>query len=647
MKRFLAVILSVAMLVSMLSCALAEDADTVKSADIIIVGAGGGGLSAAIEAVNNGAKSVIIIEKTGKTGGSLNYTSGSMSGAETVIQEIDGIKDTKESYVQDILANGAQLGDETLIRAYVDEDVDAIQWLWDNGLSEYSFSSMKTTGKRSVFAPEHQLYSVERTYKPSAKDPSKYKSAAHEILDTVLANGSYSAVTIDFNTTAKELVANDQGQVLTVVATDENGKTVRYEAAKAVIMATGGYSGNPTLMSAFAENGANYLVGGATTADGYGIYMMQQVGAYIDPEVMTYIPTFPMGHETAPGVGVIASSYMWKAGGISVNQDGKRFANENDADVVARETALEVQPGAIQYDIFTDKIISDTETLGSSVFWNFYYAPGKPYNSAVVSADSIEELAQKLNIPAENLAATIESYNSHVDSGKPDEFGREFTSDAITNNPSYCAAINKIEGDKFYAIPLKALAVMTLGGVKINTDCQVLDADGVAIPGLYAAGECVGGIWGKYVSGGTGVMGPITFGRLAGRAAMKNDLATGYTLKASSGVITPDMFEKKADDNQPLFDMSKPLTDGEYEATVDGQEGTMTVKVTITEGKIAAVDIVENHETQAIAAGALEKIPAAIVEAGSPDVDSVSGATLTSGRIMNAVAACLEQAAGK
>ncbi len=645
MKKLLAVILSVAMLVSMLSCAIAETTDTVKSADIIIVGAGGGGLSAAIEAVNNGAQSVIIIEKTGKTGGSLNYTSGSMSGAETVIQEIDGIADTKESYVQDILANGAQLGDETLIRAYVEEDVAAIQWLWDNGLSEYNFNSMKTTGKRSVFAPEHQLYSIQRTYKPSAKDPTKYKSAAHEILDTVLANGNYGAVTIDFNTTAKELVASDQGQVLTVIAEDENGQAVRYEAAKAVIMATGGYSGNPTLMSAFAENGANYLVGGATTADGYGIYMMQQVGAYIDPEVMTYIPTFPMGHETAPGVGVIASSYMWKAGGISVNQEGKRFANENDADVVARETALEVQPGAIQYDIFTDKIIEDTVALNSSVFWNFYYAPEKPYHSAVVSADSIEELAQKLNIPAENLAATIADYNSHVESGEPDEFGREFTEDAIKNNPSYCAAINKIEGDKFYAIPLKALAVMTLGGVKINTDCQVLDADGVAIPGLYAAGECVGGIWGKYVSGGTGVMGPITFGRLAGRAAMKNELATGYTLKDSSNVITPDMFEKKADDSQSRFDMSKPLTDGEYEATVDGQEGPMTVKVTITEGKIANVTIAENHETQAIAAGALEKIPAAIVEANAPDVDSISGATLTSGRIMDAVAACLAQAA--
>ena len=309
--------------------------DNVKNADIIIVGAGGGGLSAAIEAVNDGAQSVIVLEKTGKTGGSLNFTSGSMSGAETVIQKIDGIEDTKESFVQDILNNGAHLGNEAMIRAFVDEDVDAIQWLWDNGLSEYNFSSMKTTGKHTVFAPEHQLYSVARTYKPSANDPTRYKAAAHEIMDTVLATDAYKGVTIDFNTTANQLVANDQGQVLTVLATDENGQTVRYEAKKAVIMATGGYSGNAKMMSAFAENGANYLVGGSTAADGYGIYMMQQVGANIDPTAMGYIPTFPMGHETAPGMGVIASSYMWKAGGISVNQEGFRFANENDADVVA------------------------------------------------------------------------------------------------------------------------------------------------------------------------------------------------------------------------------------------------------------------------------------------------------------------------
>ena len=332
MKKLLTIMLAV-LLAALAVAASAED--NVKNADIIIVGAGGGGLSAAIEAVNDGAQSVIVLEKTGKTGGSLNFTSGSMSGAETVIQKIDGIEDTKESFVQDILNNGAHLGNEAMIRAFVDEDVDAIQWLWDNGLSEYNFSSMKTTGKHTVFAPEHQLYSVARTYKPSANDPTRYKAAAHEIMDTVLATDAYKGVTIDFNTTANQLVANEQGQVLTVLATDENGQTVRYEAKKAVIMATGGYSGNAKMMSAFAKNGANYLVGGSTAADGYGIYMMQQVGANIDPTAMSYIPTFPMGHETAPGMGVIASSYMWKAGGISVNQEGFRFANENDADVVA------------------------------------------------------------------------------------------------------------------------------------------------------------------------------------------------------------------------------------------------------------------------------------------------------------------------
>ena len=288
-----------------------------------------------------------------------------------------------------------------------------------------------------MFAPEHQLYSVARTYKPSANDPTRYKAAAHEIMDTVLATDAYKGVTIDFNTTANQLVANEQGQVLTVLATDENGQTVRYEAKKAVIMATGGYSGNAKMMSAFAKNGANYLVGGSTAADGYGIYMMQQVGANIDPTAMGYIPTFPMGHETAPGMGVIASSYMWKAGGISVNQEGFRFANENDADVVARETALEEQTNAIQYDIFTDKIIEDTEALNASVFWNFYYAPGKPYNSAVVSADSLAVLAEKLGIPAANLEATVKSYNEHVESGEPDEFGREYTEDAIKNNSAY------------------------------------------------------------------------------------------------------------------------------------------------------------------------------------------------------------------
>lgn len=645
MKKLTAIILTLAMVFSMVGCAPknevpAVEADSTKSADIVIVGAGAAGLSAAIEAVNNGAESVIIIEKTSTTGGSLNFTSGSMSGAETIIQEIDGIEDTKESYVQDILKNGAGLGDEEMIRTYVDEDVAAIQWLWDNGLSDNKFSTDRETGTMSVFAPEHALYSQKRTYKASPDDSTKYKSAAHEILDTEVKK--LSQVTIDFETTATQLVNNEKGQVLSVIATDSEGKTVRYDATRGVIMATGGYSGNLKMMGTFTENGASYLPGGSSAADGYGIYMMQNVGAYIDEEVMGYIPTFPMGLDTGNGPGKIASTYMWKVGGICVNQEGNRFVDETEDAVEIREVALEEQTNAIQYDIFTDDIIQAAIDNGAATFWNFYYGHGKPYNNLVVTASSLEELAEKLDMPAENLVATVEKYNECVETQTTDEFGRQYTEDSLN---TYNLAINKVEGDTYYAVPLKALCVMTLGGVKTNTSGQVLDADGAVIPGLYAAGEVVGGVWGRFVSGGTGVMGPIVFGRIAARTAMTTELADSYKMKAPQTVITEEMFEKEEVSTESRFDMSTPLKDGEYEATVDGQEGPMTVKTVITDGKIASVEVVSQNETESIASSALEKIPSAIVAGNTCDVDAVSGATLTSNRIMDAVADCLRQAA--
>ena len=172
----------------------------------------------------------------------------------------------------------------------------------------------------------------------------------------------------------------------------------------------------------------------------------------------------------------------------------------------------------------------------------------------------------------------------------------------------------------------------------------MLDEAGTAIPGLYAAGEVVGGVWGKFVSSGTGVMGPITFARIAARSAMNGELAEGYTVKASANMLDEALFVKEKVAGAE-FDMSAALEDGEYTATVDGQEGPMTVKTTIAGGVIAAVEVVENHETPTIAAAAMEQVPSAIVAGNTVEVDGVTGATMTSTRIMKAVAACLEQAA--
>ena len=634
MKRILAMLLTIVMLATCgVMPAFAADAD----ADVIIIGAGGAGLSAALEAVANGAEKVIILEMTATTGGALNFTSGSMSAAGTIIQKEDGIEDTVESYIADIINNGDDFGgepNEELITVYANNAAETFDWLYENGLKDCTFSVDRATGARAVFAPEHALYSIQRTYKASPIDKTKYKSAAHEVLDKLVA--ADERIEVKLNTKATELVANEKGQVLTVVT--ENGES--YTAKKGVIVATGGYSSNSKLMGQYTEYGEYYLAGGAPGSDGNALPMMQKVGAGIT--AMNAIPTFPMGlvSKNDETRGQIASTYTWKTGGIVVNQNGERFCNETESNPAPREVALEEQPGAVQYDIYTDKILADLAAANSAYFMTAYFSGPEALGAHVMyEADSIEGLAAAINVPAENLKKTIEEYNAAVEKGEPDQFGREFN---VQN--TYNLATNKVEGEKFYAIRLHALCVMTLGGVTANANMQVLDEAGNVIPGLYAAGEVVGGIWGKFVSGGTGVMGPIVFGKIAAAHAMTNEPAEGYVVKPAANLLDESLFVKETS-TEELFDMTRALTDGEYTATVDGQMGPMTVAVVIAEGKIASVVVVSHQETPSIAAAALEKIPAEIVNSNAATVDTITGATLTSNRIMEAVANCLEQAA--
>lgn len=640
MKRFMALALSLCMLLTgFVMPAAAQEAD----ADVVIIGAGGGGLSAALEAVEQGASHVIVLEMTARTGGALNYTSGSMSAAGTIIQKEEGIEDSVESYIADIMKNGSDFGGQPsleLVTLYANQAAEVFDWLYESGLKDNTYSVDRATGNRAVFAPEHALYSVQRTYKPSPDDKTKYKSAAHEVLDTLV--NADERITVLTNTKATELVANDKGQVLTVVAEDPDGE-VSYTASKAIIVCTGGYSANGKLMAQYVPYGEEYLAGGAPGSDGNGLLLMQKVGGALNEASMSAIPTFPMGLQSKdnPKTGSIANTYTWKTGGIVVNQEGKRFCNETESNPAVREVALEEQPGAVQYDIFTDKILEDLRAANGAYFYDAYFAEeGQPGAHVKVTAGSIEELAQKIGVPAENLAATVEAYNAAVEAGGTDEFGRLYDGTKTTYN----LAVNKIEGDTYYAVPLHALCVMTLGGITANENMQVLDENGTPIPGLYAAGEVVGGIWGKFVSGGTGVMGPIVFGKIAARHAMMSEPAEGYEVKPASNLLDESLFVKEKS-TESLFDMSTALKDGEYTATVDGQSGPMTVRTVVADGKIASVEVTENNETPSVAAAALETVPAKIVETNSVDVDGVTGATLTSGRIMKAVAECLTQAA--
>ena len=618
--------------------------DNNYEADVIVVGAGGGGLAAAIEAVEQGAEKVILLEKLGTTGGSLNTTAGSISGAETIIQQEDGLtEDTLESYKEDLMNEGSKYGgipNEELIDNYVVGAKETVDWLWELGLKDYEFNVDKE-GNKSVFAPEHTLYSYPRTYKPAAKNKEKYKSAVHEILDELVENEP--KIEVHYNTLAKNLLSNDKGQVLEVEAFNNDSKeSNHYKAEKGIIMTTGGYSANAELINHFNSDINGVISGGLASSDGYGLYMMQEVGGSVFEESMGWVPTFPMGLEDQknPGTGKIMTTKTQFAGGILVNAEGKRFVNENDPDNVVREFELEKQPDGIQWEIYTDDIIEDLLNGNQKGMYEFFFM-SEAGEQFIESAASLEELSDVINVPKETLLETVEDYNTHVDSEETDDFGRTFKEE---NDNPFNYAVNKIEGDKYYAVKIKPLALLTLGGIKTDGEMNVLNEKGNVIPGLYAAGEVVY-TWGRYVSSGIGVMGPIVQGRDAARALMAVDLKDGDKVEKASNLIDVKFFEKKEAESTLDIDYDAEYKDGEYEATVDGQEGPMLVKVTVKDSKIDKVEILSHNETEAIAGDELTKIPEEISENKSlKDVEAVSGATYTSNRIMEAIVEALDGA---
>lgn len=618
--------------------------DNTYEADVIIVGAGGGGLASALEAVEQGAEKVIVIEKLSITGGSLNATSGTISGAETIIQELDGLtEDSLESYKNDIINEGSKLGgipNEELIDLYVKGAKDSVDWLWEMGLKDYEFSVDKD-GNKSVFAPEHTLFSYPRSYKPKAKDATRYKSAVHEILDGLVENEP--KIEVHLNTEALHLVGNDKGQVLEVEAFNNSTKENNlYKSTKGIIMATGGYSANAELINHFNSEINGVITGGLAASNGYGLYMIQEVGGALYEESMSWVPTFPMGLENPnePGTGRIMTTKTQFTGGILVNLEGNRFVNETHTDNVVREFELEKQKEGTQWEIYTDKIVDDLLQTSQGAMYKFFFMEdaGKPY---IHSASSLEELAEIIDVPVDNLKVTIEEYNSYVDTEGTDEFGRVFKLDG---NP-FNLAVNKIEGDKYYAVKIKPLALLTLGGIKTDNNLNVIDQEENPIPGLYAVGEIVGGVWGRFVSSGVGVMGPIVQGKYVATNIMSSTLAEGGKIEPASNLIDTKYFEKKENQNTLDIDHDAEYEDGVYEATVEGQEGLMTVQVTVKEGLIDEVEILSHNETESIASESLEKIPAEIGKNKSlKDVDAISGATLTYNRIIEAVIKALEGA---
>lgn len=579
--------------------------------DVVVVGGGAAGLSAALHAAERGAE-VIVLEKLDAVGGSLRITSGTMSAANTRMQEEQGIDDSIESYYMDIMREGDFKGDSELVMKYCETATEVVDW--------FSKQELWSCPDGAVFAPEHTLYSQARSYKPVA--PEGYKSAALAILVDAV-EGHSGSIEVLLETEVVELVADDDGAVMSVVAVDTDGSRRRFRGSRGVIVATGGFHANPAMMEQYAEGARHYITGGLPSADGRGIAMVSEIGGAITQEAMSWIPSYPMGFETKPGQGIIFTSKTQINGGIQVNLDGERFVDETATNVV-REEALPKQPDGVMFEVFDETI--KNATLDHPFYGNFLRA-AVARGGFLVQADTIEGLAEDIGVDPQALRDTVDTYNGYVAAGKDEDFGRE-----ITNN---------IDDPPFYALRLKPIALMTMGGIQVNEKMQVVDNLQNPIPGLYAAGECVGGIWGTLPSSGTGVTGAVVFGKLAGEAIVSEPLPAYHE---PAGLVHSISYTVAEEADSVVYEDAESYADGTYTGSGEGMNGDVVVEVTVEDGRIAAIRVVEHEETEDIAKGAVEKIPAAIIAEQTLNVDSVSGATFVSDAIRAATADALKSA---
>lgn len=564
-----------------------EPAGESQQADIVVIGAGGAGMTAAIQAVQDGATDVVVLEKMPITGGNTTRSTGGLNACATKYQEAEGIEDSVDLFVEDTMKGGKELNNKELVTVMAENSAAAVDWVNEIG------------GDLSVVGMFGGA-SVKRIHRPT--DTSAVGPMLVKALNNKMAELN---IPVLLETTAKQILVNDEGAVCGVVAADKDGKEMTIDCT-AVILATGGFGANAEMVEEYKPDLAGFGTTNHAGATGDGITMAKELGAeFVDMEQIQTHPTVNPETQTMYTEGVRGN------GAILVNKEGKRFVNELETRDVVSAAILEQTDGQC-YLVFDQAVRESLAAIES------YIKKG-----IVAEADTPEALGEEIGVDGAALAETLKAYAGYQAAGKDDEFGRE-SMELPLDQPKYYAA-------------LCAPAIHhTMGGVKINTACEVLKADGSAIPGLFAAGEVTGGVHGANRLGGNAVTDIVVFGRIAGTGAEAYVEANGGHTEAE---ITADGGEAAA-----APEVQGSYKDGVYEGTGKGNNGDITVEVTVEGGNIVSVTLKEHGETEGIYEAAEKSVVADIIKTQSAEVDAVSGATNTSNGIMEAVTNALAEA---
>ena len=448
--------------------------------DVVVIGAGGAGFSAAIEAKNAGAN-VVLLEKMPAVGGNSLISGAEMNAAKNWVQPKLGINDdSPELHAEDTYKGGDMKGDMNVIKIMTHNALDAAKWCRDYLGVRFEDDNLFFFGGHSR---KRALIPVGHT---GTEFITKFQAKADELGIPVITNMK-----------AEELIKDKSGRVVGVKAT-MNGASYTFNAKGGVVLATGGFGANPEMVKKYNPKiDERFKTTDAPGTTGEALYMAERAGAQLVN--MGYIQTYPICDPISGVIELIADARF--DGAIMLNQEGKRFVEELQRRDVLSEAILK-QTGGYCWVLWNDKIGSISNTVKEHP--TEYEAFTK--QGIMATCDDLKCVADFTKIPFDSLKGTVNRVSSMTGKGNDKDFNHR------------SGLVDMTQG-KYYVIKAVPSVHHTMGGVRINEKAQALTAEGKAIPGLWAAGEVTGVTHGTNRLGGNAYTDIIVFGRIAGKAA--------------------------------------------------------------------------------------------------------------------------------
>lgn len=436
--------------------------------DVLVIGGGGAGLTAAIEAKENGVD-VILVEKNSLVGGNTNYATGGLNAAGTKFQKENGIEDSVEIFYEDTMKGGKNKNNPELVKVLTENSANTVEWLTERG------ADLTDVGRMGGA-------SVNRTHRPTGG-----AGVGSHLVEVLEKKANDVGVEIRVATKAVEILT--EGKKVTGIKVEDSKGNQYTINAKAVVIATGGFGANQEKVVQYRPDleGFGTTNGPGATGDALDLVASLNVELVDITEIQTH-PT------VVPEKNKMITEAVRGNGAILVNRDAKRFINELQTRDVVSEAELN-QEGKTAFLIFDQNVRESLKAIEK------YHKLG-----LLTEAASIEELAEKMELDGAELKKTVDTYNTYVKTEEDKDFAR----------PNMKTELNKAP---FYAVEVGPAVHHTMGGLKINTEAQVLNASNEAIEGLFAAGEVTGGVHGANRLGGNALADITTFGRIAGKNA--------------------------------------------------------------------------------------------------------------------------------